>query len=271
MNLVGLERVNETFRATMRQGVPLVAIMILSAKSCLLLAQDYSEQTEVTSRVELEANSGVCRVEVPRRSYKTLWLSVVSNHGSGALVDGRYLVTAAHNVANYIGSRVSGNITVRCGYTSKDEYLHTVTVPNVRPSKVNVPSYRFSFGSSRYQHDYAFLDLGEYLDGVASFELEEDYTPIEDSKVHISGYPGIAFDGRTLTTAEGKLTAEVGNTVAYGITTYTGNSGGPVWIATENGRALVAVHVATRLGRVVNQGFLNDWTAWRDSIDGEAQ
>jgi V8-like Glu-specific endopeptidase len=223
-------------------------------------------QSKVQNLADPLAN--VCHLRTERRNIKTLWLGRIVSTGSAALIDGRYLITAAHNVADYPAANHLTEIEVRCtAAPSPDQAPDVVLTRAEIKERVAVPSYAWRAHSNdkKYEFDYAFVDLGRRLDIESRFVLDESVLP-DSGTVRIAGYPGGHIsDAYTLHMGEGRITQRDHNLLSYEIATATGNSGGPVWMIRNQRPYLVAVHVADRTGRVLNQTFYRDWNAWRNA------
>lgn len=211
--------------------------------------------------------ANVCHLTTTRRSIQTLWFTNITSTGSAALVDGRYLITAAHNVADYPAGNRLQSVEVRCNVAAAESAPADVVLNRTEiADRVTVPSYEWRAHSKdkKYEFDYAFVDLGRDLGIRGEFVLDPSVLPESGDAVHVGGYPGDGIsDAYTLHQGTGRVTHRDHNLVTYEMRTATGNSGGPVWLMRDERPHLVAVHVADRMGRVLNSTFYRDWQRWR--------
>ncbi|HEX6373326.1 MAG TPA: serine protease [Longimicrobium sp.] len=237
------------------------------------IGPESGRQLPVTSISAPLAN--VCHLTTTRINIKGLWFWGIVSNGSAALIDGRYLITAAHNVADYAGGNRLTKMEVRCGATAADGVPADVvlTRSEIR-ERAAVPSYAWRLHSNdkKYEFDYAFVDLGRQLNIENQFVLDESILPDSGDAVFIAGYPGGTIsNAHTLHQGRGRATERDHNLLSYEIGTATGNSGGPVWMIHDEKPHLVAVHVSDRAGRVLNSTFYRDWAAWRSARDNGAR
>ena len=208
----------------------------------------------------------VCQVISVRRLTRALWRQVETS-GSAALIDGRYLITAAHNVADYPAGNRMSQIRVSCN--ARDVTSETVDVTLDRraiESRVSIPRYawRAHHRDRKYEFDYAFIDLQESLASANRFSLDPDVVPRVGETLFIGGYPGgVISNQRTLHAGSGKVVGIDGNLITYDIETANGNSGGPLWVVRDGRMYVVAVHVNYSTGRLLNAGFHEEWARWR--------
>lgn len=221
---------------------------------------------------------GVCFLKVNRRIG-----SLLKQDGSatGALVDGRFVITAAHNIvdAPYPLGRVD-TIEVAVGEVHAGEGSSIVPPKDYwslaprfrwRPKTIGDPR-----GSSfMIQHDYGFVDLGEELKVGNSFELGAPHSLKVGDIIKVAGYPeGGArvhgANGKRLFQASGKITAVTANLFSYDVVTARGMSGAPVWVERGGRRILVGVHVGSDFGgekgavaRRVDSALICDWNRWK--------
>jgi|GEM_PF-2455022 len=232
---------------------------------------DLKDQIKETNEPVSAPLDSVCHLQTTRRNFRTLWLSGTNYHGSAALIDNRWLLTAAHNVFDYPASKLTA-LTVKCGEARIDDTDMSVTLNRAQiEDAISVPAYESYWinNPKKFEFDYAFIDLGRTLPTRSSFQLQSaDRFGASAGPVHIGGYPGgtITPDGKSLYKGTSKNSYIDRNMMEYDIYTATGNSGGPVWIETDTpGKTyeIVAVHVTNSGGRVVNDRMIADWNAWR--------
>lgn len=228
----------------------------------------YNDQIMVSDAIDEPLNS-VCQITTTRKNYKTLWFGDTEYTGSAALIDSRYLITAAHNVYDYPLNYLT-SVKVSCGVKSVSENTVQVKLEeNELQENISIPRYEFKiFNQGRkYEYDYAFIDLGKKVSAESSFNLPDKRMLRAGSIISIAGYPGgLISNLRTLYMGAGNINDIDGNLAAYSINTATGNSGGPIWVKGEDGRYyIVAVHVKNSGGRIVNESLLADWKEWLKS------
>jgi V8-like Glu-specific endopeptidase len=183
---------------------------------------------------------GVCHLFVTRR--KGLVLTTYNN-SSGAILDGRHVLTAAHNVHSTRLSEVR-SIEVSVGRTRVDGAA-TVRVVDQRVAS--------QYGWRKFAHDYAVLRLAAPVAVPEPFGLPSASLEPAVSQVRIAGYPGASGgerDGKHMFAATGPgRRAPDGPFLDYDIDTETGNSGGPVWIEQDGTHpVIVGVHVTELQG-----------------------
>ena len=228
--------------------------------------QDGVKETNVNDPI-----SSICHLSTTRRNISTLWLSHTRYHGSAALIDGRYLLTAAHNLFNYPFSSLT-SLSVTCGEKDINNSEADITLTKYELERaIHIPRYesRLFNKSKKYEYDYAFVDLGKVISDQRSFTLDHtDYfLSVEPGslplKVAIGGYPGGKIsDGNAMYIGRGNSTNADLNLVHYNVRTATGNSGGPVWYESNGKYYIAAVHVANSTGRLVNLTLISDWDSW---------
>ena len=209
----------------------------------------------------------VCHLKTTRRGPRTLWLWESQNTGSAALIENRFLLTAAHNVFDYPANKLT-SISVTCGETDTAASKALVTLDRQQiKTSVHVPRYEYRIRNEpkNYEFDYAFIDLGKDISQISEFSLGPINPNIQ--KVFIGGYPGNRIStGDKLHSGNSTETFADQNRLSYDIYTATGNSGGPIWTqGTEGIYPIIAVHVTDSGGRLVNDTLISDWNAWRQT------
>jgi len=186
-------------------------------------SQNAVEEDSIVSPLD-----SICHIKTTRKGIRTLWLKEKSYHGSAALIENRFLLTAAHNVFDYPASRLT-SITVRCG--EADASIGTVVARLNRENidkNVFVPRYesRLFKNPKKYEFDYAFIDLRVSLQRSSSFELEAVDMSLNKEPIFIGGFPGGTIsDGNQLYEGKASLSHQDQNLINYDINTATGNSG----------------------------------------------
>jgi hypothetical protein len=218
----------------------------------------------------------VCHLDV-KRSYA---LGIVSKNWSStaALYRGRYLITAAHNVASDLWSRVS-RINVSCGTARFTEAA--IDAQGLRRDAIWVArGYSLRRGMpERHCTDYAVVRLPEPITATYRFELGT-FREGDDAQVTVAGYPG-AYDGdypgdaanmdgdHLFSGSASARASRLGYLIDYGVLTNTGVSGGPVWVMRGGTPTLVGVHVggtdATARARMISDPVRQDIEAAIDA------
>ncbi len=222
---------------------------------------------------QTQSESGVCHLKTERRNIKRLWIRPKVSYGSAVVVDGKYLVTAAHNLADYPLLNRLISVEVTCNVVLAAEASPTVTLNrNEIISHRRVPEYawRIYKRNNKFENDYAFLFLGKEINVPTELNMDSSITLKKGDNVQISGYPGGDIcDSNTLYTGEGVVADIDSNLVTYTIHTAKGNSGGPVWVTKNDKKYLQAIHVRTSGGRALNSNFYKEWNKWKEEIENK--
>jgi hypothetical protein len=183
----------------------------------------------------------ICHLRViRRRGLKTTW-----NNSTAALYRGQYLVTAAHNVHSNLASSVK-RIRVSCGTAAFDE--DSVAAEVGRDAVWVAPDYSFTRRlPERHRTDYAVIKLPAPIAAGKTFRLEPLVQPAPFA-VRVAGYPGdddgqTPEDGEHLYEGRGTAMTIDDFLLNYDVDTLTGVSGAPVWIETNAGPTIIAIHV----------------------------
>ncbi len=236
---------------------------------------------------------GVCFLRMNRNFAVVLGQNSSS---AGALIDGRYVLTAAHSLydpPSEKGRLRSIQLTVGKADVSEvnDETADSV-VRRDREDVGRLPQDRVWSVSPEYQaglthrsvkksskllvrHDYGFVDLGKDFGQGNSFRLVRAAEFLRvGSVIRVAGYPGESkrvkgATGSKLFEGEGEVTTIQGNLFGYDLETSKGVSGGPVWVERGGRRYLVGIHIGSDIGgiegavgRVIDQALLNAWNVW---------
>lgn len=228
-------------------------LLLISVGFVATTANAQSTQREVISPVTGSLES-VCHLRATRP--RVLWLGGQAN-SSGVIYQGRFLITAAHNVYSPSYNRLT-SLKVSCGVADAAQGQHI----DIDLSRIRVaPGYFWR----RFGRDFAVVELPQSFTVQRPFSLDSEATDF--SNLNIAGFPGTndatdRMNGERMFTGTGTGSA-VGRLLSYQILTFAGNSGGPVWNETPTGPALVGVHVLGPEGqaRRVDQGFLHDLDA----------
>lgn len=242
-------------------GLIIVAALLVQAcASTQSLPMERQEQVRVTSETYRAPYDNVCHLSSNRST------------GSAVLIEGRYLITAAHNLSDYSGFSRVKRLEVRCGVLAKEGAEALVfDRPEIKKNRA-IPRYSFNplYRRAQFKNDYAFFDLGKVISAQNHFQLSA-FPAGTTMSVSIAGYPGgsVCDNCHMLFVGKGETSGAVHRSnFEYNVTTATGNSGGPVWYEKPNGKyALAGIHVAPSRARVVDDVFLDDWKNW---VDGRA-
>lgn len=206
---------------------------------------------ELVKQRVIEASSdpalaSVCRLVIYR---KMLWFKRAPKIGSAVLYNGRYLLTAAHNIYSPAYNRIS-SIEVICGTSDVSGTPAQQTLR--RDSLATASTYSWGpFTGDEFQADFGVARLERAIEVAVPFELQGNATVGSDAQ--LAGFP--KGDER-MHYARGRLMPGYGAIIKYDIETHTGNSGGPVWSRSEGRPRLIAIHVTGSAGRVVDANFV---------------
>ena len=180
-------------------------------------------------------------------------------HSAGTLIEGQYLVTAAHNIYDSRWTRPF-SVTVTCKSISGEVVRATLTRADIEQTR-EVSHYDRTFPT-----DYAFIKLPESLAVAHEVVLNRDIDLDDISRVEVAGYPG-----GVLRYGEGPITSRnrALSTFYYDIDTVKGMSGGPVWAGLSDGRLLLlGIHVTEGGARHVDAEMLRAFDAWQERVGG---
>lgn len=193
--------------------------------------------------------SNICYLNTTRSArifgFRSTW------HSAGTLLEGRYLVTAAHNLYD---SWKSKPIQVLVTCKEKDGSIKSSLISQHGIDKTReIEHYDYSFSQ-----DYAFIKLEETLNVEEEISLNDTLNFSEINEVEVAGYP----DGK-LSYGKGLVIKPIqtNSTFTYKITTAKGMSGGPVWA----GGSLVGIHGFPGGGRQANSELIEKYINWKNS------
>lgn len=210
-------------------------------------------QTPVAGPVAGTLMENVCHLSTARFPWG-------GGSSTGVLFEGRYILTAGHNIYQDI-SRLK-RVTVRCGVTTARSDLRCDRDPNcqeVAKGWQTMDAQHYDLFNLVNQHDYGVIRLNTPIATTTPVTLA-DAVPAIGGKLLLAGYPAgkSVYDGRTMTSASAQVTEvnDVSGKLEYNINTFTGNSGGPVWQVLPDGSyKLLAIHIQPSEGRLVNTEF----------------
>ena len=236
------------------------AMALALAASTTLSAQTVAppdvEQTAVTGPTQGTILENVCHLT----STRFPWGGGTS---SAVLFEGRYLLTAGHNVFQDRSRLIK--VEIRCGVTKAQAQIPCNQDPachEVARGWQTMDAARYDLLSFPNQHDYGVIRLNTPIVSSTPVTLA-DAVPAAGAKVLLAGYPRgeSVFDGKTLTRAEAqvRLVNKNDGQLTFNIRTFKGNSGGPVWQMMPDGSyTLIAIHIQPGEGRLVNDEFTTE-------------
>ena len=177
-------------------------------------------------------------------------------NSTGTLIEGQYLVTAAHNLYDSWRTKLV-SVQVSCKGSDGNVVTSIVGKNGIdRTRKVN----HYDRG---YSTDYAFLKLDDTMPISESITLNRTATINKVSVIEVAGYPGGKLKYGT-----GKVVQPIpsDSTFHYEVDTARGMSGGPVWATYESTNSLVGVHVSEGRARVVNDELIDDFENWKAGL-----
>lgn len=213
------------------------------------VGQDLNPQREVME-TPTGALESVCHLTTQRQRLGVLPRTPFNS--TAVVYRGRYLITAAHNVYSPWNSRLR-ELHVACGGREPSAAEHF----SVDPSRIRVAQ---GYDWRRFHRDFAVIALPQPVRVDEAFELAPPDGAVRP--VLVAGYPGSApenerMNGRRLFTGESEGVVDpTGPFIRYGVKTYTGNSGGPVWYAGPEGPVLAGIHVSQSKARIADAEFI---------------
>lgn len=194
-------------------------------------------------------------------------LMQTENNSTGVVIEGQYVLTAAHNVYTTFLSKVK-SISVSIGKASVDG-RDTMSVYHSRVAR--------GYDWKMFKRDFAVLKLPQPVATAKPFKLVAVASADDVAgQLHLAGYPGASGgerNGKNLFTGTGTATYSAGSEILdYDVDTETGNSGGPVWIADAEGNPrAVGAHVTELHGnhgraRLANQDMVDEVHRMIDSL-----
>ena len=253
----------------LRRAAIRAAMVIGSA--CVLVSSSQAQISLVEQRVVTDAAAdpaldSVCHLHIKR---KFLFFSAGEYTGTGVLFEGRYILTAGHNV--YQDRSRIASITIRCGTAEP----MSAPVAEVIRGRQGLDASGFPEGG--FPRDFGVIRLSRTINVRAPFELAEK-EPDPGTSVHFAGFPGEgdrasapSRDGWHLHRAEGVATGIAGSIISYNVRTFKSNSGGPVWLETEGKPVLLGIHVRPSGGRIVDAEFIAEVRRLIAALDQQAE
>lgn len=174
-------------------------------------------------------------------------------NSTGTLLEGEYLLTAAHNLYDSWRTRL---ISVQVSCKGRDGNLETSIVMEDDIQRAR----KVGHYNKTYSTDYAFLKLDERLPVQESVSLNRALNVQDIHQIEVAGYPG-----GLLKYARGNLVRPVPGdaTIYYQVDTAKGMSGGPVWAEYQGVESIVGVHVSEGRARLVDNELIDDFEQWK--------
>lgn len=243
----------------------------MSGAGLLLLAASPAMASPLRSVSPQEAGAGamanVCHLKVERKKFA----SGAQANSTGALIaDGRYVLTAAHNVYSPFYNRAK-RIELRCGVADADA-VEPQRVATYRQAIV-APGYFWR----KFHRDFALIRLDTPLPQAVPSRIAP-FSAGDPAPVRIAGFPGdddaaTPYNGRRLYSGEGQGRLD-GTMLRYPIDTFPGNSGGPVWQDSAGEMRIRGVHVegtgSSGAARAVDPSFIRDIEAMMRKLEERA-
>lgn len=196
-----------------------------------------------------------------------------TGRATGAIIDGRHVVTAAHNLVNCeLGALKSVEVEHGGGRFQIDRSASgrlPWTVASLYRTREATGSHLMS-DEALVRHDFAFLKADSRMTEGGVFQLDQGMASrigVGD-EVQVAGFPG----GGAIRKASGRVTVVSGNLFGYGIRTGKGLSGAPVWIERGRVKFLVGIHVGSDLAgiegavaRRVDEELIREFRRWARS------
>lgn len=177
-------------------------------------------------------------------------------NSAGTLVEGQYLVTAAHNLYDSWRTKLV-HVQVSCKGSDGNMVTSLVDRKGIERTR-KVSHYDRGFST-----DYAFLKLDDPLPVAESITLNRSARISEIPVITAAGYPG-----GQLKYGSGRVLQPIptDSTFYYKIDTAKGMSGGPVWATYQSTSSLVGIHVSEGRARAVDSDLINDFERWKSSV-----
>lgn len=221
-------------------------------------AQSANEQMQVLNGGADPAFANVCHLAITRRVFAFFKMSFT---GTAVLYRGRYLLTAGHNVYQD-NSRIK-SVEVRCGAGQ---------ARNVQVNEVIEPWQAIDatgYDGAPFALDFGVIRLSRPIVVVTPVHLATISAQSGDA-VRFAGYPGGPHTGWDLFEARGKIVRLEPGLAFYDIATFKSNSGGPIWRDTADGPELLAVHVTSGGGRIVDESYRGEVEKLIEELDRRA-
>ncbi|MET1257187.1 trypsin-like serine peptidase [Aliikangiella maris] len=235
----------------------LILLLYCNAIAFLLLTSCTSVPIRIEEPQQMFTDavpSNICYLRTVR-SVRFLGFRLGFN-STGTLIEGQYLITAAHNLYDSWQTKLV-SVQVSCMGSNGNVVTTVVGQSGIEKTR-KVSHYNLDFST-----DYAFLKLDVPVSVVDSVTFNGSVNISDIPTVEVAGYPG-----GQLKYGAGKIVQPIPNdsTFYYEIDTIKGMSGGPVWATFQNAEYLVGVHVSEGRARTVNKELINDFESWKASF-----
>jgi len=182
-----------------------------------------------------------------------------SFNSTGTLFEGKYLVTAGHNVYDSWKSDLE-NIALTC--KAKDGTIARASIDRQQILSTRFDKHYTSANHS-FSQDYAFVALKSPIPVESSLNLPNKES-FNFSEVEVAGFPGgVLRYGKGQYVKNDQL---LKHTFKYTVDTTKGMSGGPVWLYHNNKSFLIGVHVSEGMAREVDSKLVERFETWKNEV-----
>ena len=231
----------------MKSSSFLLTLIVLFLASCTSTSVPI-EASKSKEMFPSHVPSNICYLRTTR-SLKVLGFRK-SYNSTGTLLDGKYLITAAHNLYDSPRSNLS-KVQVTCKGSNGTIITSVVSRNSIEKTRKD-NHYKRTFTT-----DYAFLKLDSPIAVSDSISLNKSISINDIKTIEVAGYPN-----RKLKYGIGSIIQPVPNdsTFYYDVDTAKGMSGGPVWVE----GALIGIHVSSgQRAKLVDKALISDFENWK--------
>lgn len=159
--------------------------------------------------------------------------------GSGTLIKGRYVLTAAHNLYDRDTQTLVKQVSFCPGKNGKKEPWGSATATSilVHPSWISLKDEE-----KAKDFDIGLIKLSKSFGKEAGYSGRKVLTKkqLKKAKINVTGYPG--EHNSVMYTMEGSVSTILRNQLSYKIDTTPGQSGSGVWVNNGNQPFCIAIH-----------------------------